>query len=88
MSVLTKFMLPTPTHIDKRTVRASLAKIGLDSTLVNVCGDLGKIFIKPHVYLRRGEYKLFKDFIDRLGGRYRKDYGVWVIRVQPRRLSE
>jgi len=78
---LMNFMVPTPRVLDVRGVRASLKKAGFDHDAVTVFGDHDKIFIKKVGYLTESEWRLFCNMVNRLGARYRKDYGVYVVRV-------
>ena len=76
------FMVPTPKTLDYVSVRDTFTKLGFDGDVVKVWGDHDKIFIKKVGYLSDSEWKLFCRLINRLGARFRKDYGVYVIRVE------
>ena len=75
------FMIPTPKKLDRVSVRACFLKMGFDGDAVEVWGDHNKVFIKKVGYLSKKEWKLFCSLINRLGARYRKDYGLYVIRI-------
>ena len=78
---LVSFMLPTPAKLTARSVKDMFREVGLGGDVVKIWEDLGMIFIKKGIWVPIGEYILFCRVITRLGARYRKDYGVYILQV-------